>query len=144
LVLNWGDGTLGNPVDGISKVGGIEILGVVEFGLHGSFVSVHLLLLIIGPVRHEVVTAGLGGLFGVALLNLGVSVFELGSSESVLGGGSIGFSVLGNIVDEFVVGSGHNLRVEKLGSFWGLVVKGNDGKGGGGTETSNGGLSSHV
>jgi hypothetical protein len=30
-----------------------------------------------------------------------------------------------------------------LGTFWGLVVKGDDGKGGGGTETGDGSLSSH-
>jgi len=142
LVLDWGDGTLGDPVDGVSEVGGIK-LGVVEGGLVGGLVSVHSLHLFLGIVSHIVDTAGLGGLFGVADINGGESFFELGSSEVVLLSGTIGFSVLGNVLDEFVVGSGHNFVVEELGSLWGLVVKGNDGKGGGGTETGDGGLSSH-
>ena len=103
MVLDWGDGTLGDPVNLVSKVGGIKN-GVVEFGLHLGLVSVHSLLLIVGIIRHEVDTAGLGGLFGVAFIDLGESIFELGSSEIVFSMGSIGFSVRGNEVDEFVVG----------------------------------------
>ena len=42
-----------------------------------------------------------------------------------------------------VLGS-ESLTSEELSSLWGLVVKGDDGKGGGGTETGDGGLSSHL
>ena len=75
---------------------------------------------------------------------LGEGLLELGSSELELSLGSIGFSVFGNVSDELVVLSGHKLRGEELGSSWGLVVKGNDGKGSGGSESSDGSLGSHV
>jgi len=143
LVLNWGNGTLGDPVNLVSEVGGVKF-GVVELGLELSLVSVHSLLLFWGVVRQEVDTAGLGGLGSVAFLDLGKGILELSRSESELGGGSIGLSVLGNEVDELVIGGGHDLRLEELGSSWSLVVQGNNGKSGSGSESGDSSLSSHI
>ena len=142
MVLNWGNGTLGSPVDGVSKVGGVEV-GVVELGLELSLVSVQSLLLLLGHVSQEVDTASGGGLSGVALLDFGKGLLELSSSESELSGGSVRFAVLSNELDEFVVSGGHDLRLEELGSSWGLVVEGDDGEGSGGSESGDGGLGSH-
>jgi hypothetical protein len=67
----------------------------------------------------------------------------LGRSEFEFSGGSIRLSVLGNVLNEFIVLSGEGFGLEKFGSFWGLVGKGSNGKGGGGSESGNSGLGSH-
>jgi len=146
LVLDWGDGTLGSPVDAIGKVGLIEELNVLlgtEF--HLWLVTEELLELSWGPVGHVVDT---DGGFVTVLLRVGGDLLhglsELGLSELELGSGSIGFTVLGNVLDEFVVGSGKSLTSEELGTLWSLVVEGDDGEGGGGTESGDGGLGSHL
>ena len=142
LVLDWSNGTLGNPVNLISKVRGIK-LGIVELGLELSLVTVHSLPLLWGVVRHVVDTTGRGSLNSVALINLCEGLLELSSSESELSGGSVRFSVLGDVVDEFVISGSHNLRLEKLGSGWGFVVQSDDGKGGSGSESGDSSLGSH-
>jgi len=145
LVLDWGDGSGGDPVDIVWKVVGWELLSSLH-GLvgHGWSVSEHLGHLFLGLVGELVESNGGGSVLGVVLSNLGEGLLELGSSELELSLGSIGFSVFGNVSDELVVLSGHKLRGEELGSSWGLVVKGNDGKGSGGSESSDGSLGSHV
>ena len=144
MVLDWGDGTLGDPVDGVSEVGLIEEGGVLG-GLKLVLVTEEFLVLSGGPVGHVVDTnGGHTSVLGVVVLELGEGLGELSLSESELGLGSVGFTVLSNVLDEFVVLGSESLTSEELSSLWGLVVKGDDGKGGGGTETGDGGLSSHL
>ena len=144
LVLNWGDGTLGDPVDGVGEVGLIkdgDVLSTLELVL----VTEESLVLRWGPVRHVVDTdGGHTSVLGVVVLDLGEGLGELSLSELELGSGSVGFTVLSNVLDEFVVLGGESLVSEELGTLWSLVVEGDDGKSGGGAETGDGGLSSHL
>jgi len=143
LVLDWGDGTFGDPVDFVSEVffGEDWSVGAV---LGGSLESVQSLHLSWGLVSEIVDTDGVGSVGGVDFSDLLEVLLELGSSEFELGLGSVHLVVLGNVSDEFVVTFGEDLRLEELSSSWGLVGEGIDGEGGAGTETSDGGLSFHI
>jgi len=84
LVLDWGDGTLGSPVDGSLEVGGVEedlVSGVIGWEL----VSVKLGLLVFGPGGEEVVSDGEIVLGGVDLLDLLVHLgIEVHSEDELL------------------------------------------------------------
>jgi len=135
LVLDWGNGTLVNPVDGVSEVGGVEEWGSLEGFLDQvRSESVHLFHLGGGLVGELVDSNGGGSVLGVVLSNLGEGLLELGSSEVEFSSGSVGLSILSNVSDELVVFSGEDLRLEELGSSRGLVVQSNNGKGSGGSE----------
>merc|ERR1719453_1211371 len=80
LVLDWGDGTLGSPVDGVGEVGGVEEdLGSLVVSWES--VSVKLGLLLSSPGGEEVVSNGEAVLAGVDFLDLLVHLGEEVESE---------------------------------------------------------------
>ena len=83
LVLDWVDGTLGSPVDGVRQVAGIELLEVHVLVL-SDLVTEKLLVLLIGPGGELVVAENEAGLLVVVLLNLGILGGEDLHSELVL------------------------------------------------------------
>jgi len=110
LVLDIGDGSSSDPVNLISKVGGVE-LSLFE-SLEGLWLeSIHSLHLLLGVV-HEHINAHGGGLAisGVVLLDLSQLLGELVESELVFGLSSIGLSVLGNEMHELLLGGGDHVR----------------------------------
>ena len=94
LVLDWVDGTLGSPVDGVGEVGDIEDLNVLgEVSVSWHLESEELLVLVMSPGGELVVSNGEGvSLLGVDLLDLLVLLGEELHSEGVLLLGSIGLS----------------------------------------------------
>ena len=135
LVLNWGDGVLGSPVDG-SGVGGFVKVDGVEFS--GNWhVTVEFFHLGESFVGEEVVSNSVG-VVGVSVegLDLVVSGNELFLSEHEFSDGSVGFTVFRDVGHEFVVLSGESIVSEKFDTGWCFVHEGGTGKGGGGSETS--------
>jgi len=102
LVLDWVDGTLGSPVDGVSKVGGVELNNVLVDLIGGwGLESEELFVLIMGPGGEHVVSNGEGvSLLSVDLSDLLVLLGEDLHSEVVLLLGSIGFSIGGEMLVE--------------------------------------------
>ena len=110
LVLDGSDGTSDVPVDGGSKVGGVEHDGLLgsETGLWGDE-SVHGLDLLWGSIGEVVDSEGPGLTGGVVSLDLSKLSLEEVGSEVELSNGSVGSSVFSNEVDEVVVLRGHEL-----------------------------------
>jgi len=121
LVLDGGDTSLGDPVDGGLDVGLVEELGGGVGLLELSSVSEHLLHLSRGNIGELVESDGVGSVLGVVLLDGGKLLLELGGSELELSLSSVRLSVLGNVSDELVVLSGEESGVveEKLGGLGG-------------------------
>jgi len=123
LVLNWGDGTLSSPVDGVGEVGGVEE-NLASLVMLWKSVSVELGLLLGGPGGEVVVGEGEAVLFGVDLLDLGINLGVKGHSEVELLLGSVGETVLVHVGDEVllelvvvVVLGAEMLHAGKSGSF---------------------------
>jgi hypothetical protein len=108
LVLDWVDGSLGDPVDLSLKVVGWELgndIGLVE-GLWSS-VSEESLVLSGSPGGEHVVSNGEGVLWvGIDLLVLSILLGEDVQSELVLLLGSVGDSVFREVLDESLLGEG--------------------------------------
>ena len=100
MVLDWVDGTLGDPVDRILKVGGVEDGSLLIREVSWSLVSEESLVLKIGPGSELVVTNSEGILGGVDLSDLGGLLGEDGSSEFVLLLGSVGESESRDVLHE--------------------------------------------
>ena len=138
LVLDWGDGTLGSPVDGVGEVGLIEVGNV---GLLNLSVTVKFFHLSESLVGEHVVSNNVGVVgVGVEGLDLVVSGDELLLSEHEFSDGSVGFSVFRDVGHEFVVFSGEFIVSEEFDIRWGFVHEGGTGEGGGGSESSNDGF----
>jgi len=106
LVLNWGDGTLSSPVNGVSEVGFIEDLWLLGTKSEGSVVTKHLLPFL-RSVGGELVEANGVFTLKVVLFNEGEGRLELFSSEIELSSGSVGLTIFGDPLHELVVGSLH-------------------------------------
>jgi hypothetical protein len=100
LVLDWGDSTLGSPVNGIGKVGGVESDSLLGMKTLWGLVSEKLVALLLGPGGEEVVSNGEGSVLGVDLVDLRFLLSEDVHSELELLLGSIGESVFVHVVDE--------------------------------------------
>jgi hypothetical protein len=100
LVLNRGDSSGGDPVDGVS-VGGGEFLDG-ERGRAG-LVSGHSLLFSLSHGGHEVVSDSVGGVRVVVLVDESVRLVEDVLAEVVLLDGSEGESVLRDVLHEGVL-----------------------------------------
>jgi len=102
LVLDGVNGTLGSPVDGVSKVGVVEhgdVLRGVETGW--GLESEELLVLLLSPGGELVVANGEGvSLLGVDLVDLLLLLLEDSHSEVVLLLGSVGFAEGGDVLVE--------------------------------------------
>lgn len=140
LVLDWGNGVSGSPVDGGLEVGFIEFLDVL---LLRDLISVKFFHLSIGSVREVVVSESVGLVSRVPGLNLSVSGDEVFFSEHELSNGSVGFSVFRDVGHEFVVLIGESIVSEEFDVRWGFVHEGSSGKGSSGSESSDGGFSVH-
>ena len=105
LVLHGVDGSLGSPVDGSGgELKDLSGLGGIEGG--GSSVSEESLLLFGGHIRELVMSNGGGSVLGVEGHNVLVGLGEVSESGFVFLLGSVGFSVLNNVVDELLLNSG--------------------------------------
>ena len=94
-----------------------------------------------GFVGEEVVTNSVGVVgIGVEGLDLVVSCDEDFLSEHEFSNGSVGFTVFRDVGHEFVVLSGESIVSEKFDTGWCFVHEGGSGKGGGGSESSDGGF----
>jgi len=119
LVLNWCDGSSGNPVNGGGQIEGGEIIRILlgcsaELGV----VSEQLLVLVVAHVRELVDALGVGGVVGlVAGLDVRESLSEEVQSVLVFFFGAISSVVLGNEVDELSLG------FSDLGGQEGLVLR---------------------
>jgi len=111
LVLDWGDGTLGSPVDGGSVDGFVKGNNVLLFLMFVSVSGFHLGL---SEVREFVVSDNVG-VVGVSVesFDFSVSGLELLGSEFEFSNGSVGFSVFGDEFHEFVVSWGHEVSGEE-------------------------------
>jgi hypothetical protein len=103
LVLNGGDTSSGNPVDGGSVGDGILSGGG---GVRRSFVSGHTLLLSLSHGGHEVVSDLVGSVGGVVLVDESVSLHEEFHAEFVFLDGSVGETVLGDVLHEGFLSGG--------------------------------------
>jgi len=101
LILDWGDGTSGNPVDGVlSNL--VLSLKVVELGHVGvGSVGEDALVFLVGPVTHVVVGHGVGGL-GVLLVGDDVKLLleEVSHSHLELLNGRVILVELGDVLHE--------------------------------------------
>lgn len=102
MVFHWVNSSLGSPVDRVSKSCVVDLdYGCILWELLWSLVSKDLLVLIVSPGREHVVANGEGVLWiGVDFSDLGVLLLEKFESEVVFFFGSVGFSVLCNVLDE--------------------------------------------
>jgi len=89
LVLDWVDGTLGDPVDLVLEVGGGELGDVLVLEVLWSLVTVHSLGLEFGHGREHVVGKDERVLGGVDLLDLSILLGEETHSEVVFLLGSV-------------------------------------------------------
>ena len=99
MILDGVDSTLGDPVDLIGEVGGVEDLDGLLVLWH-NLGTEDSLVLEVGEGSELVISNGEGGLGRVDLLDLGGLLGEDVSSELVLLLGSVGESKFGNVVDE--------------------------------------------
>jgi hypothetical protein len=108
LILNRGDGSGGDPVNGGSGLNVLErgVLNVVLLSGLGS--TEELLVFSSGPGGHLVVSKFVRGLSGVVLFDEGVHSVEVGHSEVVLLDGSVGETELSNVSEEDGVGGGNS------------------------------------
>jgi len=100
LVLNWGDGTLGSPVNGISEVGGVESDWLLGLEANWGLVSEEFAGLILGPGGEVVVSNGERGVLGIHFLDLSILLGEDVHSEDELLLGSVGESVHVHVLHE--------------------------------------------
>ena len=100
LVLDWVDGTLGDPVDLIGKVGGVELGDVVVLEVGWSLVTEDSLGLEFGHGGELVVSEDEGVLGGVDLVDLSILLGEETHSEVVLLLGSEVETMGGNVLHE--------------------------------------------
>ena len=121
LVLNWGDGTLGSPVDGVGEVRSIEFLSVKSL-IWVGLVSKESLVFFMGPVRHvvELNLVSIRSISVVFLDELQVLLEDV-ESELELSLGSVGFTPLGDVLHV-----GHFGLIDSLGEE---CVDGNEAKG---------------
>jgi len=121
LVLYWVDGTLGSPVNGSWEVDSGEGLWLLSDGLL-SLVSEEVLVLVMGPGGHVVVSEGEGVVSGVVVVDHVFLLGELVHSELEFLSGSVGEAVIVHVVDELhhdVVGVFllASLKAEERGNF---------------------------
>ena len=113
LVLDGGNGTLGDPVDLISEVGGVELgngVGLLEV----SLVAVHGSSLLRSVVSELVNTDGPGvSVLGVVLINELEVLGEVVESVVVLTSGGVLSVVLGNESEESVLRSRDGIVLAK-------------------------------
>jgi len=103
LVLNGGDTSGGNPVDRASVGDGILSDGG---RVRRSSVSGHSLLLSLSHGGHEVVSDLVGSVGGVVLVDESVSLLEEVHAEFVFLDGSVGETVLGDVLHEGFLSGG--------------------------------------
>ena len=113
LVLDRGDGTLGDPVDLVSEIGGVELGNLVGL-LEVSSVAVHGTSLLRGVVGELVDTNSPGvAVLGVVLLNELEVLLEVVESVSELAMGGVLSVVLGNESVEGLLMSGDGIVLAK-------------------------------
>jgi len=139
LVLNWGDGTLGGPVDGGWGVGFVEDLNVL--GGVGCLETVELLSLLGGPVSEEVDTMGGARVLGVKIFDFGEGLLEDLGSELEFSLGGVGSTEFGDESHEFVVFGGEDFGFEGSGL---VEVETSGGEGSGTGKSGDESLGVHV
>lgn len=104
MVLDGSDGSRGNPVDRGSVGGGVFL----EFsnGEVVGLVSGHSLLFSLSHGGHEVVSDLVGSVGGVVLVDESVSLHEEFHAEFVFLDGSVGKTVLGDVLHEGFLSGG--------------------------------------
>jgi len=112
LVLDWVDGTLGDPVDRILKVGGVEDGSLLIREVSWSLVSEESLVLEVGPGGELVVSENERVLGSVDLVDLSILLGKEVHSEVELLLGSVGDTILGNVLHEGLL---------ELNRDWGLA-----------------------
>jgi hypothetical protein len=112
LVLDWGNSTLGNPVNRVSKVAIVEDLDVLlkSHTIVDLLVSSKDLSLLSSPSGELVDANDMGhGWIGVDVIDLSQVLLEDLRSELVLSSSSVVLVVLNNVGHELVVGISHDL-----------------------------------
>jgi len=108
LVLDWGNGTFSDPVDGVGKVGDIEDLNSLLWDWLGHLESKNSLSLFLSPGGECVDTDGMGlSWIVVDGIDLQKVLLEKGESELVLFSSSIRLAKFGEMCHELVLFSGH-------------------------------------
>jgi hypothetical protein len=103
LVLDTGDGALGNPVNGISVAGNLNNLLIRFLNVHGKKSGVELEELLGGQIGEAIGSEPVGVLGGVGLLDVLHVGVEYTNSEFLFGGGVVGLVPLGAPVVEGLI-----------------------------------------